>query len=97
MSYVPNYTLNAGVYYGIQHNNRTIVEPRFWLESTGSQHLWSNCRTLVNGVCQDNGQPTNQTMPAYTTANLSFNAPIVFKKQAFNCATRYFEPRQYAE
>ncbi len=84
VSYVPNYTLNAGVYYGIQHHNRTIVEPRFWLDSTGSQHLWSNCGTIVNGVCQTNGQPTNQTMPSYTTVNLSLNAPVVFKKQSFN-------------
>ena len=42
VSYVPNFTLNTGIYYGIQHHNHVIVEPRFWLESTGSQHLWSN-------------------------------------------------------
>ena len=66
VSYVPNYTLNSGIYYGIQHKSRVIVEPRFWVESTGSQHLWSN----------NTGAPTAQTMPSYTTANLAFNAPI---------------------
>jgi iron complex outermembrane receptor protein len=74
VSYVPNYTLNAGVYYGIQHHNHVLVEPRFWVESTGSQDLWSN----------NTGMPTNTTMPAYTTANLSFTAPISFEKQSFN-------------
>ena len=76
VSYVPNYTLNTGIYYGIQHHNRTFVEPRFWVESTGSQHLWSN----------KTGAPTTQTMPAYTTANLSFNAPISlpWEKQSLN-------------
>lgn len=84
VSYVPKVTLNAGLYYGIQHNDRTVLEPRFWFNTTGSQYLWSNCGTVVNGVCQDNGQPTKQTLSSYTTANLSFNAPVVFKKQAFN-------------
>ncbi|MGB7264942.1 MAG: TonB-dependent receptor, partial [Terracidiphilus sp.] len=40
VSYVPNFTLNTGIYYGIQHHNHVLVEPRFWVESTGSQHLW---------------------------------------------------------
>ena len=77
VSYVPNFTLNTGIYYGIQHNNHVIVEPRFWVESTGSQHMWSNYT----------GEPTTQTMPAYTTANISFNAPINlprFEKQSVN-------------
>jgi iron complex outermembrane recepter protein len=75
VSYVPNFTLNTGIYYGIQHNNHVIVEPRFWLESTGSQHLWSN----------NTGAPTPQTMPAYTTANLSLNAPLtLLEKQSVN-------------
>ena len=52
-----------------------IVEPRFWLESTGSQHMWSNL----------SGAPTAQTMPAYTTANLSLTAPFTFfEKQSVN-------------
>jgi iron complex outermembrane receptor protein len=75
VSYVPNFTLNTGIYYGIQHNNKVIVEPRFWLESTGSQHMWSNL----------SGAPTAQTMPAYTTANLSLTAPFTFfEKQSVN-------------
>ncbi len=68
MSYVPNYTLNTGIYYGIQRHDHTIIEPRFWLQSTGSQHMWSNL----------SGAPTAQTLGAYTTANLAFNAPIPF-------------------
>lgn len=75
VSYVPNVTLNAGIYYGIQHNNHVLVEPRFWMETVGSQNLWSN----------NTGMPTSQTMPAYTTANLSFTVPIsFFEKQSFN-------------
>ena len=74
VSYVPDVTLNAGVYYGIEHNNRVLFEPRFWVESTGSQHLWSN----------NTAEPTTQTMPAYTTVNLSVNVPITFEKQSFN-------------
>jgi iron complex outermembrane recepter protein len=75
VSYVPNFTLNTGIYYGIQHHDHVIVEPRFWVESTGSQHLWSN----------NTGAPTAQTMPTYTTANLSFNAPIhLTERQSIN-------------
>jgi iron complex outermembrane receptor protein len=75
VSYVPNFTLNTGAYYGIQRNGHTILEPRFWVQSTGSQNLWSN----------NTGAPTSQTMPAYTTANLSLNAPISLReKQSIN-------------
>jgi iron complex outermembrane receptor protein len=74
VSYVPNYTLNTGAYYGIQRNHRVLVEPRFWIESTGSQHLWSNLA----------GAPTTQTMPSYTTVNVAVTAPITFEKQSFN-------------
>lgn len=75
VSYVPSYTLNTGLYYGIRHNTRELLEPRFWIESTGSQHLWSNYT----------GAPTTQSMPAYTTANFSVTAPITFfEKQSFN-------------
>ncbi len=74
VSYVPNVTLNTGIYYGIQHNNHVLIEPRFWLETTGTQHLWSN----------QTAEPTTQTMPSFTTENLSFNAPISFEKQSFN-------------
>jgi iron complex outermembrane receptor protein len=74
VSYIPNYTFNTGIYYAIQHNHREVLEPRLWLTSTGSQHLWSN----------NSGAPSNQTMPSYTTLNLGFNAPITFMKQSFN-------------
>jgi iron complex outermembrane receptor protein len=74
VSYVPNVTLNTGIYYGIQLHHRELLEPRFWVETTGSQHLWSN----------NTGAPTAQTMPAYTTANMSFVAPVTFERQTFN-------------
>ncbi len=74
VSYVPNVTLNTGVYYGIQHNHQELVEPRFWIESTGSQYLWSN----------NSGAPTTQKMSSYTVANASVTAPFRFEKQSFN-------------
>jgi iron complex outermembrane receptor protein len=81
VSYVPNITLNTGLYYGIQHNNHTILEPRFWVESTGKQYIWSNNGILNSGIAG----PTNTSMPSYTTANLSFNAPIsLWDKQSIN-------------
>ena len=73
----PNYTLNTGVYYGIEHHGHEIIEPRFVVNSTGSQYLFSNAA----------GGPTNQTMPSYTTANLSFVAPLNlqrFERQSLN-------------
>ena len=75
VSYVPNVTVNTGIYYGIQHHGHELLEPRFWLQTTGSQHLWSN-----NGA----GGPTTQTMPAYTTTNMSFTAPVRLEKQSVN-------------
>ncbi len=75
VSYVPNYTLNTGIYYAVQYHHHDLIQPRFVIESTGSQHLWSN----------DSGAPSTQTMPAYTTANLSFLAPLNFlEKQSVN-------------
>jgi iron complex outermembrane recepter protein len=72
VSYVPNVTLNTGIYYGIvNHNERTLVEPHFWINYTGSQHLFSNF----------SGAPSTQTMPSYTTANASVTVP--FKKFDF--------------
>jgi len=66
VSYVPKVTLNAGFYYGIEHKERVLVEPRFWFQYIGSQYLWSNLT----------GAPTNQLMPSYTTANLAFTVPV---------------------
>ncbi|HTV82754.1 MAG TPA: carboxypeptidase regulatory-like domain-containing protein [Acidobacteriaceae bacterium] len=74
VSYTPDETLNAGVYYGIQHHGREILEPRFFLQTVSSQHLWSN----------NTGAPVTRTMPAYTTSNLSFLAPFRFEKQALH-------------
>ncbi|MGA7884411.1 MAG: TonB-dependent receptor [Acidobacteriaceae bacterium] len=72
VSYTPNATFNAGVYYGIQRHGHEIIEPRFFLQSISSQHLWSNLT----------GAPVTQSMPAYTTTNLSFLAPVRFEKQS---------------
>ncbi|HTW47186.1 MAG TPA: TonB-dependent receptor [Acidobacteriaceae bacterium] len=74
VSYVPDVTLNAGIYYGIRHHNRELIEPRFYFQTVGSQHLWSN----------NTGAPVTQTMPSYTTANLSFIAPVTLEKQSFS-------------
>ncbi len=74
VSYVPNYTFNSGIYYAIQHHGHEILEPRLWINSIGSQHLWSN----------NTGAPVQQTMPSYTTANLGFTAPVTFHKQSVN-------------
>ena len=74
VSYVPDVTLNTGIYYGIQYHNHELIEPRFIVQTTGSQHLWSN----------NTGEPTAQTMPAYTTENLRSVAPIKLEKQSFN-------------
>jgi iron complex outermembrane receptor protein len=74
VSYVPNVTLNAGAYYGIQYRDHVLIEPRFWVSYIGSQHLWSNFT----------GAPSTQTMPGYPTTNLSFTAPLTIAKQSFN-------------
>ena len=66
VSYVPNVTLNTGFYYGIERKDRVLVEPRFWVEHIGSQHLFSNLT----------GAPSTQTMPSYTTVNLAFTVPV---------------------
>lgn len=74
VSYVPNVTLNTGLYYGIERKDHVLIEPRFWVNYTGSQYLWSNLT----------GAPTSQTMPGCTTANLAFTAPLTIHKQSFN-------------
>ncbi len=74
VSYVPDFTFNTGVYYAIQHHGHELLEPRLWLQSIGSQHLWSNL----------SGAPVKQTQPSYATVNLGFTAPVSFQKQHFN-------------
>ncbi len=67
VSYVPNVTLNTGIYYGIvNHNERTLLEPHFWINYTGSQHIFNN----------NTGAPDTTTMPSYTTANASVTVPF---------------------
>lgn len=66
VSYTPDVTLNAGFYYGFEHNDHTLIEPHFWIQYTGSQHIFDN----------NLGEPSNVSMPSYTTANLSFTVPF---------------------
>jgi iron complex outermembrane recepter protein len=66
VSYVPGVTLNTGVYYGIERNDHTLIEPHFWINYTGSQHVFDN----------NLGQPSTTSMPSYTTANLSLTVPF---------------------
>ena len=67
VSYVPNVTLNSGIYYGIvNHNERTLFEPHFWINYTGPQHIFNN----------NTGAPDTTTMPSYTTANASVTVPF---------------------
>lgn len=76
VSYVPAETVNAGAYYDIGYHDRPLVEPRLWYQFTGSQHIFDNCG-LVNGACTT-AQPSQQTMPSYSTVNLSVTVPFKF-------------------
>jgi iron complex outermembrane recepter protein len=66
VSYVPDVTFNAGVYYGFEREDRILIEPHFWIYYTGSQHIFNN----------NTGAPDSTTMPSYTTANASFTVPF---------------------
>jgi len=68
VSYVPDTTVNLGAYYGIARHEHVLVEPRFWYQFTGAQHMFNN----------ETGLPSNQTMAGYGTANLSFVVPYKF-------------------
>jgi iron complex outermembrane receptor protein len=65
--YVPAETWNTGAYYVVAPHERTLVEPRFWFQFVGPQHYFDNLAAV----------PSNQSMPSYETANLSFNIPVV--------------------
>lgn len=67
VSYVPGVTLNTGIYYGIMHNDRVLIEPRFSVNYEGSQHMFNNLT----------GAPDTRTMPSYSTANISFTGSPV--------------------
>ncbi len=73
--YVPAETWNTGAYYTVAPHERTLIEPRFWFQFTGPQHIFDNCG-LVNGACTT-AVPSKQNMPSYETANLSFDIPVV--------------------
>ena len=72
--YVPAATWNTGAYYTFERHDQAFIEPRFWFQMTGSQHIFDNCG-LVEGACTT-AVPSQQTMPTYETANLSINIPV---------------------
>ncbi len=74
--YVPASTWNTGVYYTIQRHDKTLLEPRFWFQFTGAQHIFDNCG-LQNGACTT-AQPSSLTMPTFETANFSISMPVRF-------------------
>ncbi len=74
VSYVPSFTLNTSIMYGVIYHDHEILEPRFWIQSTGSQYLWSNL----------SGGPTNTKEASFTVANLSIAAPLKLFKQEIN-------------
>jgi iron complex outermembrane recepter protein len=88
VSYTPNITLNAGAYYGVERNDHTLVEPHFWIEYTGSQHMFNNLT----------GAPDTRTMPAYTTANASVTVPFKsfnFKVDMLNIFNSQYNSYEY--
>jgi iron complex outermembrane recepter protein len=88
VSYTPDVTLNTGVYYGVERNDRTLIEPHFWIQYTGSQHMFSNY----------SGEPSTETMPSYTTANLSFTVPFKnfnFKADMLNLFNSHANTYEY--
>ncbi|HEV2176976.1 MAG TPA: TonB-dependent receptor [Terriglobia bacterium] len=80
--YVPTATWNTGAYYSIQRNDKTIVEPRFWFQYVGSQHIFDNCG-LVNGACTT-AKPSTLSEPSYQTTNLSVSVPFKFLNFSVN-------------
>jgi iron complex outermembrane receptor protein len=88
VSYVPDVTLNAGVYYGVERNDHTLIEPHFWINYTGSQHIFNN----------NTGAPDTTNMPSYTTANLSFAVPFKhfnFKADLLNLFNSKYNSYEY--
>ncbi|MHB1587974.1 MAG: TonB-dependent receptor [Metallibacterium scheffleri] len=66
VSYVPDTTFNAGAYYRAPMGGGIVLTPRAWYQYTGSQHVFDNKL----------GAPSQQTMPAYGTLNLSVGAEL---------------------
>jgi iron complex outermembrane recepter protein len=50
VSCVPNETWNTGAYYTFEYHDKPLIEPRFWWQFVGRQHIFDNC-DLVNGAC----------------------------------------------
>ncbi|SIR42425.1 MULTISPECIES: TonB-dependent receptor [Acidiphilium] len=94
--YVPEKSFNVGAYYDYLYHN-TLLEPRAWVQFTGTQNLFNNV----------NGAPSHQTMPSYGTFNLSFkvSAPIIlpyagkksidFKLTALNVTNNRYNEYEY--
>jgi iron complex outermembrane receptor protein len=64
--YVPAQTFNAGFYYSFKAFHRLTLDPAGEFQFIGAQHVFDN--TV--------GAPSNQTMAAYGTMNLSLKIPF---------------------
>ncbi len=96
VSYVPNATLNLGAYYDLPYRSM-LIEPRGWVQYTGSQHMY-------NGI---NAAPDYASMPNYQTFNLALKVkfpirvPYAGTKNAdvtltaLNILNRHYNSYQY--
>ncbi len=71
--YVPDSTVNVGANYHVRAKGIEL-EPQAALQFVGSQHLFNN----------QIAAPSTQTMPSYTTVNMSLAVPYRFMKFSFN-------------
>ena len=74
VSYVPDATFNAGGTYDWEIRDGLHLQPTLTVQTMGSQHLFDN----------NNGIPSQQTMPAYTTVNFALNVPTRHFDVTFN-------------
>ena len=66
--YVPSSTLNAGAYYTFKPTKNLTIQPMAAFQFVGTQNLFNNVTVA----------PSNQTMPAYGTMNLSLKMPFKY-------------------
>ncbi len=76
VSYVPNATFNFGATYDWAARYRLHIQPTFFLQTIGSQHIFDN----------STGTPSQTTMPSYTTANFSVKVPLKRFDVTFNAS-----------
>lgn len=78
--YVPNSTMNAGIYYDYEIKRDLRIRPMASLQFTGSQYIFNN--NGIDSAGNQFPQPSNQKMPAYSTLNVGFKFP--YKRVEFN-------------